>query len=83
MISIKIEDMTDIEVIETRLSTIDLAIDTIFKTTEGIFKASDKGKATTELKLLTNIGANCAAIKIYCNKLKGQIELLKELHEEK
>lgn len=82
MVNVTIEDMTDIEVIESKLDNIDRDIDTIYKAAESMFKASDKGEVTTELKLLTNIGANCATIKICYNKLRNQLELLKELQSE-
>lgn len=82
MNNIAVEDMTDIEIIESKLDNIDKDIDTIYKTVENIFKASDKGKVTTELKLLVNMGATVASIKICYNKLESQLELLKELQKD-
>lgn len=83
MINIKVENMTDLEIIESNIEAIDKAVDCMFKTSERMFKELDKGEVTTELKLLTNIGTQCAAIKICHNKLESQLGLLKELQEEK
>ena len=75
--------MTDLEVLQSNIKVIDSASNMAFKLAEKMFKGLDKGEATTELKLLTNMGAEIAAIKICYNKLNSQLELLKELLDEK
>ncbi len=59
-----------------------MAIVLFFETAHKLFCDKDKGEPTTELKLLTDIGAQAAVMKMCCNKMKTQIEVLKDLESE-
>lgn len=75
--------MKTIELLESNIKVIDSASTTAYELAAKMFKELDKGEVTDELKLLTNIGASCAAVKVCYNKLSGQLAVLKELQEEK
>lgn len=72
----------DIELLQMNAKVIDSASNTIFGIAEKMFNSKYKDKLTTELKVLTNIGAACSSIKMCYDKLSEQIELLKELQED-
>jgi hypothetical protein len=86
--AIKVEQMTDIELLEDRLEHIESFVGTIYGTTYMIFQERDKARdqeetmATSTLILLTSMGAHAAAIQCIVNKLKVQIEVLKDLESE-
>lgn len=82
---IQVEQMSDMELIEDRLEHINNAVNILFTTVERMFQARDKGddtEITTEMRLLTDIGWRTAAMKICCNKMKAQAEVLKDLESE-
>lgn len=80
--NVTVQEMTDLEIMEAKLDSIDLAVDTMFHTAEQMFHKKDKDVMTTELKLLIDIGAGVATIKICCNKLRTQLDILKDLQGE-
>lgn len=79
--------MNDINNLKDSLDLIDSATNTSFELAQKMFFELDtttegKAETTTEGKLFTTIGMEIATIKIVCNKLSNQIELLEELTKE-
>ena len=77
--------MTDIELLEDRLKHIENDIGVLYATADKMFTSRDKGadtEITTEMRLLTDIGMRIAAMKICCNKIKAQVEVLTDLESE-
>jgi N-acetylmuramic acid 6-phosphate (MurNAc-6-P) etherase len=74
--------MTEIELIEKQLGIIDNSTNLAFETAEKMFQDRDKDVVTPTLVLLTSMGGHIAAFKILHNKLKTQIEVLKDLVED-
>lgn len=79
---IQIENMTELEIIGDRLEKIDDAVNLIFETAHRMFFDRDKDETTPTLLLLTSMGAHTAALKAIHNKLKTQLEVLKDLESE-
>jgi len=84
--AIEVKDMTDMELLEDRLEHIENDIGTMYITSETMFairnKKTDGIEITTEMRLLTDIGMRVAAMQICCNKIRAQIEVLKDLESE-
>ena len=83
--AVKVEDITDIELLEDRLAHIENDIGILYAAADKMFTAKDKGvdaEITTEMRLLTDIGMRAAAMKICCNKIRAQVEVLKDLESE-
>jgi len=84
--AVKAEQMTDMELLEDRLGHIENHIGTMYITSERMFtirdKKTDGAEVTTEMRLLTDIGMQVAAMKICCNKIRAQVEVLKDLESE-
>lgn len=78
-----IEQLVSLTQLKANLNTMDVLANALYFDAERIFKELDKDEVTTELKILTSIGAECAAIKLVCNKLKIQFGLLEEMLLEK
>lgn len=77
--------MTDMELLEDRLEHIENNIGTLYITSERMFAIRDKRadtEITTEMRLLVDIGMRVAAMQICCNKIKVQLEVLKDLESE-
>lgn len=74
--------ITDIEILKDNIESISSISSASFFVAQRIFKDMYKDKETTEIKILTSIGMEFAAIKILYNKLKNQLNLLEEIIEE-
>ena len=83
--AVKIEEITDIELLEDRLAHIENDIGILYAAADKMFTARDKevgSEITTEMRLLTDIGMRAAAIQICCNKIRAQVEVMKDLESE-
>lgn len=86
--AVQVWNLTELELIEDRLLHIEDSVGTIYATANMMFQERDKNRdqeetmATPTFILLTSMGAHAAAIKAICNKLKVQLEILKDLESE-
>ena len=72
--------VTDIETLKDNIESIKSISNASFFVAQGMFENIYKDKETTEIKLLTSIGMEFAAIGgILYNKLKNQLNLLEEI----
>lgn len=86
-VTVTVEEMTNIELIEDRLEHLQNSAGTIYATTSTMFQEKTEKMTGSETAepihlLLTSMGAHAAAIQAICDKLKIQLEVLKDLESE-